>query len=174
MAKITIDTKGLITSEEDIQRAHQVATKTYLLLQDAGHFCEEMVEIIKVTTWTETLYNPDRKRHEEVHFAAFQLVCNLSPSFFSSKGEKLRVVVDWDSRKPEEMWLRRPSGEGHTAQICLESTSPEALAKGLIKAIQLRFLHHLSRLEELKKWLAGRVAILAGSSQPVTEPLAET
>lgn len=165
MAKITIDTKGLITSEEDIQRAHQVGTKTYLLLRDAGHSCEEMVEIIKVTTWTEK---------EEVHLATFQLVCNLPPSFFSSKGEKLRVVVDWDSRKPEEMWLRRPSGEGHTAQICLESTSPEALAKGLIKAIQLRFLHHLSRLEELKKWLAGRVAILAGSSQPVTEPLAET
>lgn len=151
MAKITIDTKGLITSEEDVQKAFQVATRVYHLLKEkVGFDVFDMIEIIKATTWTEDLGG------EPVHFMEFQIVYTIS--FSSTEKEKSKIVAEWDSRDKYNVVVRKdePLTGGYIGCISLAGLGGpeiEALAKALIMAIRLGIQDRQARLEKLIKRL---------------------
>ena len=151
MAKITIDTKGLITSEEDVQKAFQVATKAYHLLKEGGEAMGhgysflDMVEIIKVTTWTEELGG------EPVHRAEFQIVYNIPFLSYPTKEEKLKIVAEWDSRVKYDVEVRKdePYTGEYIGGISLQDAEIKTLARALIRAIQMGFEYRRSHLERL-------------------------
>ena len=158
MAKITIDTKGLIASAEDAQRAFQVATRAYALLNDKGKAIGhpfptflEMVEIIKVTTWTEEMVISHKPlKMGPVSCAEFQIVYTLPFSPSPSKDEKLKVIAEWNSRDQQvEVREDEPRTGKYIGSITLVDTEIETLAKALIRAIQMGFQNYRSRAEKL-------------------------
>lgn len=161
MAKITIDTKGLLASEEDVQRAFQVATRTYDLLREAGKATHrsllELVEIIKITTGRGG--------------ADFQVVYTLpvSPSSFL-EWEKLKVVAEWNGRDDYLVVREEKAHEGkYIGHIKLPDKEIDTFARALVRAIQMGFEHRRSQSEKLIEYLSQTAELLEASIETPVE-----
>jgi len=152
MAKITVETKGPITSEKDIDIAMKVARRFYILLSRARahRVLEEMVEIVKAVLWTERIEGID------VQFITFHLVI-LPPS--TSPLPKMRIRVEFDSRRKRLFVLedKKEGGEPTCIGYVSLPVSPiDTFARALITATRISLAHFRRRLEDLTKWFERR------------------
>ncbi len=162
MAKITVDTDFLAMPAKYVDMVYQVAARTYSLLNGvARRPFEGMVEIIKVTTGVE------RRGEDVIHFATFQIVCELPTGLSPSTERELRITAKWDNNS-NEMWVYTDGPHGHERTISamsLPDAETETMARALIWVIQIGFRHYRSRLSDLTDWLVGKETAL----EPLTK-----